>query len=74
MGYVLKRRRIAAGLPKGLSTHAFRRGLAIQWLERGGSEVGLMAVCGWQSTEMVARYTRTRSAELGLAEQRRLFG
>jgi integrase len=56
-----------------ISAHQFRRGLATQWLARGGSEIGLMRVAGWSSTRMVDRYTRARDEELALAEAVRVL-
>jgi integrase len=57
-----------------ISPHSFRRGLAVDWLDAGGSETGLMRQCGWTSTRMVARYSQQRADALSLAEFRRLVG
>ena len=56
-----------------LGTHAFRRGLAVEWLRRGGSEVGLKQVAGWTSTAMVGTYAKASISGLAIEEQRRLF-
>lgn len=55
------------------SSHDARRAFAVEWLARGGSETGLMAVAGWSSPTMVARYIRERQSVLAIEEARRLF-
>jgi len=55
------------------SSHDARRAFAVAWLAMGGSETGLMAVCGWSSTSMIARYVRERQTTLAVEEARRLF-
>lgn len=55
------------------SSHDARRAFAVAWLAVGGSETGLMAVCGWSSTSMIARYVRERQTTLAVEEARRLF-
>ena len=58
----------------GMPLHAFRRGMAVEWLRRGGSQVSLQALNGWRSGLMVSKYVRALSAELALDEHRRLMG
>ena len=56
-----------------LRCHALRRAFAVRWLERGGSEVGLMRVAGWSSLEMVKKYTAASADRLAAEEFRRLM-
>ena len=56
-----------------LRPHALRRAFACTWLERGGSEIGLMRVAGWKSLAMVKRYTAANADVLAADEMRRLF-
>jgi integrase len=39
----------------GLPAHALRRGHAIDWLRKGGSQTSLMVICGWKNPTMVSR-------------------
>ena len=57
-----------------LRCHALRRLFAVRWLERGGSEVGLMRVAGWSSLTMVKKYTAASADRLASEEMRRLIG
>ncbi len=57
-----------------VTPHQARRAFAIRWLERGGSESGLMRVAGWSSSEMVRLYTRSAASRLASDEMRRLMG
>ena len=57
-----------------VTPHQARRAFAIRWLERGGSESGLMRVAGWSSSEMVRLYTRSAASRLAGDEMRRLMG
>ena len=67
----LARRAVAAGV-EGFHPHRLRHTGADRWLAAGGSEGGLMAVAGWESTEMMRRYTKRRSAVRAIEESRRL--
>jgi len=60
-----------AGL-KDFHLHKLRRTMACRWLAANGSEQGLMAVAGWTSHAMIARYTNASAAERAAAESRRL--
>ena len=72
-GVALMLRRRAREAQVAVSAHDFRRAFAETWLARGGSEVGLMRLAGWQSSAMVARYSRHGGEALALAEHRRLW-
>jgi integrase len=50
------------------SSHAWRRGWAVQSLRSGVSEASVRAAAGWVSGAMVARYTSALSGELAVAE------
>jgi integrase/recombinase XerD len=52
--------------------HKFRHTAATRWLAAGGSEGGLMAMAGWQSREMLDRYTAATASERAADEARRL--
>jgi integrase/recombinase XerD len=67
----LARRAALAGID-GFHPHRLRHTAATRWLAAGGSEGGLMAVAGWQSREMLDRYTRATASERAAAEARRL--
>ena len=56
-----------------LRPHAMRRAFACTWLERGGSEIGLMRAAGWKSLAMIKTYTKARADVLAADEMRRLF-
>ena len=62
-----------AAVGADLTAHAFRRGFAIDWLRRGGTEQGLKSVAGWSSGLMVERYTRSAKAELAIEERRGMY-
>jgi len=68
---VIRRTSVRAGVE--FSSHDARRAFAVAWLAQGGSETGLMAVCGWSSPSMIARYVRERQTTLAIEEARRLF-
>lgn len=53
--------------------HDLRRYFAIGWLTKGGSESGLMRICGWTTTEMLRLYTRASADVLAADEFRRLL-
>ena len=46
----------------------------MRWLERGGSEVGLMRAAGWSSLTMIKKYTAAHADRLMADEMRRLVG
>lgn len=50
------------------SSHAWRRGWAVEALRSGVSEASVRAAAGWVSGAMVARYTSALSGELAVAE------
>jgi len=64
------------GRPLGItvSPHQFRRRLAVTWLLKGGSQVGLMRAAGWSSVAMPGRYAAQAADEIAQAEHRRIFG
>jgi integrase len=63
---VLRARAEVAGIENFQGPHQLRRTGATRWLERNGSESGLMAAAGWKNLSMVQRYTaftrQTRAA------------
>jgi site-specific recombinase XerD len=61
----------AAGI-EGFHLHRLRHTFADRWLDKGGSEGGLMTVAGWQSRKMVDRYARRRQAVRAVSESHRL--
>jgi integrase len=72
-GIKMALRRVSDRSGVEFSSHDARRAFAVAWLTMGGSETGLMAVCGWSSTAMIARYVRERQTVLAVEEARRLF-
>ena len=56
------------------STHAWRRGWALQALRKGVSETSVRVAAGWSSGAMVGRYTRALSGELAVEEFQRSWG
>jgi integrase/recombinase XerD len=67
----LRRRADRAGI-KDFHPHRLRHTGASRWLAAGGSEGGLMAVAGWSSRDMLARYVEDTAAERAADESRRL--
>jgi site-specific recombinase XerD len=67
----LKRRADRAGIAH-FHPHRLRHTGASRWLDAGGSEGGLMAVAGWSSRDMIARYTEDTAMERAADESRRL--
>jgi integrase/recombinase XerD len=67
----LGERAARAGVP-GFHPHLMRHTAAHRWLAAGGSEGGLMAVCGWTRPEMLVRYTKAQAANRAAAEARSL--
>ena len=56
-----------------VTPHMMRRRFAVTWLAKGGSESGLMRICGWSSTAMVRLYVAARADDLAHAEMRKLL-
>ncbi|WP_432051851.1 tyrosine-type recombinase/integrase [Streptomyces xiamenensis] len=52
--------------------HMLRNTAAARWLDRGGSEGGLMAMAGWSRREMLDRYTQAASERRSIEEARGL--
>lgn len=67
----LTKRGEVAGIPD-FHAHLMRHSFANRWLEKDGSESGLMAVAGWTRYEMLGRYTRARAAARAIDEAKRL--
>ena len=57
---------------KGFHLHRLRHTMASQWLRRGGSEGGLMAVAGWSDRSMLDRYVADTANDRAIEEARRL--
>lgn len=68
---MLERRSARAGI-RHVHPHMFRGTKAVRHLLAGGSETGLMRTMGWQSPQMIARYTAAVADILAMEEQRRL--
>lgn len=64
-------RAVSAGV-EGFHPHRLRHTFADRWLDKGGSEGGLMTVAGWKSRKMVDRYSRARQAVRAVDESHRL--
>lgn len=63
---MLKRRCDRLGVH--VSSHMFRRGMAIESKRRGLNDTTIMAVGGWKSTRMLDRYQKSERQELAAAE------
>ncbi len=63
---MLRRRCDEAGLAR-IHPHQFRHSFAAAWMADGGSEGDLMALAGWASRDMLARYGRYTAAERALS-------
>jgi site-specific recombinase XerD len=61
-----------AGIPGRLHPHMFRHAYAHMMLASGMQETDLMAVVGWRSRDMVARYAAATRAERAIAAARAL--
>ena len=75
---MLRRRCVLAGIGEQYATahfgaHAFRRALATDWLDSGGSVTTLETNMGWKHDgRMAANYTRAQEAKLAAAEAQRV--
>lgn len=67
----LAKRAVEAGI-EGFHPHQLRHTAAHRWLKAGGSESGLMAVAGWQSPQMLHRYTKAQAEARAAEEAQRL--
>jgi site-specific recombinase XerD len=57
---------------EGFHPHRLRHTAAHRWLAAGGSEMGLMAVAGWERPDMLMRYTKAQASDRAAEESRRL--
>lgn len=67
----LRQRAASAGV-EGFHLHRLRHSMAVNWMERGGSQIGLMAQAGWNSPTMVGRYVKAANERLAAEEFKRL--
>jgi len=67
---LVRDRGIQAGLPGRVHPHLFRHAYAHMMLAGGMQETDLMAVVGWRSRDMVARYAASTRAERAIAAAR----
>jgi site-specific recombinase XerD len=67
----LVRRAHLAGI-EDFHPHVLRHTAAGRWLQRGGSEGGLMAVAGWSRRDMIDRYTKATAQKRAADEARGL--
>jgi len=67
----LKKRAEIASLEQ-FNPHILRHTGAGRWLDKGGTEGGLMAVAGWSRREMIDRYVRSTSERRAAEEARKL--
>jgi len=68
----LQRRAELAGLPGRFYPHRLRHTWASRWLDKGGSEQGLMKQAGWSSPRMAQRYSLANMEQRSIAEAKRL--
>jgi site-specific recombinase XerD len=66
---LMMRRFQAAGVPFH-GVHGFRRGFAISFLDAGGGPEDLARLAGWDSPQMLRRYTRATETERALKAHR----
>lgn len=69
---LVRDRGLQAGLPGRIHPHMFRHAYAHMMLAGGMQETDLMAVVGWQSRDMVARYAASTRAERAISAARAL--
>jgi site-specific recombinase XerD len=69
---LVRDRGLQAGLPGRIHPHMFRHAYAHMMLAGGMQETDLMAVVGWRSRDMVARYAASTRAERAIAAARAL--
>jgi site-specific recombinase XerD len=69
---LVRDRGVEAGIPGRLHPHMFRHAYAHMMLAGGMQETDLMAVVGWRSRDMVARYAASTRAERAIAAARAL--
>jgi site-specific recombinase XerD len=72
MAELVRDRGREAGIPGRLHPHLFRHAYAHSMLAAGMQETDLMAVVGWRSRDMVARYAASTRAERAIAAARAL--
>jgi len=70
---MLRRRSEDAGI-KRINAHAFRHTFAHQSKVHGMTDENIMAVAGWQSSQMLQRYGRAATEERAQAAHREMFG
>jgi site-specific recombinase XerD len=68
---MLRARGKAAGVAN-VHAHRFRHTAAHRWLTLGGQEQDLMAIAGWRSRQMLARYGASAAAERARDAHKRL--
>jgi site-specific recombinase XerD len=69
---LVRDRGLQAGIPGRVHPHLFRHAYAHMMLAGGMQETDLMAVVGWRSRDMVARYAASTRAERAIAAARAL--
>ncbi len=69
---LVRDRGLEAGIPGRVHPHMFRHAYAHMMLAGGMQETDLMAVVGWRSRDMVARYAASTRAERAIAAARAL--
>lgn len=72
LGDLIRDRGNEAGITVRLHPHLFRHAYAHSMLAAGIQETDLMAVVGWKSREMVARYAASTRAERAITAARKL--
>jgi site-specific recombinase XerD len=68
----MRRRALRADPPFKLHPHTFRSTGSVRFRAAGGSVSSLLALAGWSSIEMAARYVRAAESEIAIGEARRL--
>jgi site-specific recombinase XerD len=72
LAQLVHERGLQAGIPGRVHPHMFRHAYAHMMLSAGMQETDLMAVVGWRSRDMVARYAASTRAERAIAAARAL--